>query len=590
MIETVRLTKKFGDLTAVDSLNLHVEKGEIYGFLGPNGAGKTTTIMMILGLLPPTEGEVRLFGKSLSQDYFNIKRRIGVLAEVQYLYEEMTALEYLRFFGQLYQVENVDERIRETLGRVNLYDRRNELLKGYSRGMKQKLGLARALLHDPEILLLDEPVSALDPYGIKEVRDILLEENAKGKTILISSHILSEVERICHRVGIMNKGRLLAEDTMAELRRRLTEEVELTLELEEEREEVVAALKELPFVVGVNSNGKQITVKTRADQDYRGQVSATVSRHGGVVIDLRRHEMSLEEAFVTITERTSRFSLRRGRQREYELPHPRYQGFDQEGNPVDPLRRGDLRHLGADLSHLIVRVCQQHPALGGRRRDPGLNQSHYQPSFRSVGLAATYLGLCSSLSISRDRDLGTMEVLFYGPVDSISYVLGKYFHQLLAYLVILVFSLINFYAISVVTNVGFSIDILGIMFLSIFLTSCMVSFGILLSVSTRRVIVSVVLFLALVLFFLVFSMVHTWIMSIAGQNLTPTMVYVRVILDNANNFIKWISPVDYFIRGMNAVFRRDPGGYALSILSSLIYSLVLLALSVGMFQRKGVRR
>ncbi len=303
MIETVRLTKKFGDLTAVDSLNLHVEKGEIYGFLGPNGAGKTTTIMMILGLLPPTEGEVRLFGKRISEDYFNIKRRIGVLAEVQYLYEEMTALEYLRFFGQLYQVENVDQRIKETLGRVNLYDRRNELLKGYSRGMKQKLGLARALLHDPELLLLDEPVSALDPYGIKEVRDILLEENAKGKTILISSHILSEVERICHRVGIMNKGRLLAEDTMAELRRRLTEEVELTLELEEEREEVVAALRELPFVVGVSSNGKQITVKTRADQDYRGQVSATVSRHGGVVIDLRRHEMSLEEAFVTITEK-----------------------------------------------------------------------------------------------------------------------------------------------------------------------------------------------------------------------------------------------------------------------------------------------
>src|SRR5690606_32928618 len=172
MIETVRLTKKFGDLAAVDSLNLHVEKGEIYGFLGPNGAGKTTTIMMILGLLPPTEGEVRLFGKRISEDYFNIKRRIGVLAEVQYLYEEMTALEYLRFFGQRYQVETVGHRIKETLGRVNLSHRRSELLKGYSRGLKQKLGLARAILHDPEHLPLDAPLSALDPYGIKEVRDI----------------------------------------------------------------------------------------------------------------------------------------------------------------------------------------------------------------------------------------------------------------------------------------------------------------------------------------------------------------------------------------------------------------------------------
>src|SRR5690606_15639584 len=235
MIETVRLTKKFGDLTAVDSLNLHVEKGEIYGFLGPNGAGKTTTIMMILGLLPPTEGEVKLFGKNLSEDYFNIKRRIGVLSEVQYLYEEMTALEYLRFFGQLYQVERIDERIREVLGLVNLYDRRNELLKGYSKGMKQKLGLARALLHDPEILILDEPVSSLDPYGIKEVRDILMAENEKGKTIFISSHILSEIERTCHRVGIMSRGRLLAEDTMADLKRRLADEVELELELEDRK-------------------------------------------------------------------------------------------------------------------------------------------------------------------------------------------------------------------------------------------------------------------------------------------------------------------------------------------------------------------
>ena len=200
---------------------------------------------------------MKLFGKKLSDDYFNIKRRIGVLSEVQYLYEEMTALEYLRFFGQLYQVEEIDRRIKEVLGLVNLFDRRNELLKGYSKGMKQKLGLARALLHDPDILILDEPVSSLDPYGIKEVRDILMEENEKGKTIFISSHILSEIERTCHRVGIMNKGRLLAEDTMADLKRRLMEEVELTLELEEVKEEIVSALRELPFVVDVTAHGKQ---------------------------------------------------------------------------------------------------------------------------------------------------------------------------------------------------------------------------------------------------------------------------------------------------------------------------------------------
>jgi len=303
MIETIQLTKKYGDFTAVSDLSLKVEKGEIYGFLGPNGAGKTTTIMMLLGILEPTSGTVKLFDKSMKSDYFNIKRRIGVLSENQYLYEDMTALEYLRFFGELYKVENIDRRITEVLGLVNLDHRKNVLLRGYSKGMKQKLGLARALLHDPEVLILDEPVSSLDPYGIKEVRDILMEENRKGKTMFISSHILSEIERTCHRVGILNRGRLLAEDTMSELRRRLMDEVQLYIELEGATEELINTVKALPFVVSVEATNNQLSVKTKADKDYRGLLSTAIANGGGVVLDLRRHEMSLEEAFVTITEK-----------------------------------------------------------------------------------------------------------------------------------------------------------------------------------------------------------------------------------------------------------------------------------------------
>ncbi len=303
MIETIQLTKKYGDFTAVSDLSLKVEKGEIYGFLGPNGAGKTTTIMMLLGILEPTSGTVKLFDKSMKSDYFNIKRRIGVLSENQYLYEDMTALEYLRFFGELYKVENIDRRITEVLGLVNLDHRKNVLLRGYSKGMKQKLGLARALLHDPEVLILDEPVSSLDPYGIKEVRDILMEENRKGKTMFISSHILSEIERTCHRVGILNRGRLLAEDTMSELRRRLMDEVQLYIELEGATEELINTVKALPFVISVEATNNQLSVKTKADKDYRGLLSTAIANGGGVVLDLRRHEMSLEEAFVTITEK-----------------------------------------------------------------------------------------------------------------------------------------------------------------------------------------------------------------------------------------------------------------------------------------------
>ena len=187
MIQTEGLVKKFDNLTAVDDLNIHVEKGEIYGFLGPNGAGKTTTIMMLLGMERPTSGKVKLFGKDLAESYFEIKQRIGVLSEFQFLYEDMTAKEYLQFFSELYEVENPTRKIDEVLGRVALSDRQNEVLGGYSKGMKQKLGMARALIHDPDVLILDEPQSSLDPYGIREIRDIIMEENAKGKTLFISS-------------------------------------------------------------------------------------------------------------------------------------------------------------------------------------------------------------------------------------------------------------------------------------------------------------------------------------------------------------------------------------------------------------------
>ena len=191
------------------------------------------------------------------------------------------------------------------------------------------------------------------------------------------------------------------------------------------------------------------------------------------------------------------------------------------------------------------------------------------PLFVSVGLAAAYLGLCSSLSISRDRDLGHVGGALLRARGADSYVLGKYSTSCWRTVVVLIFALINFYGISLVTNVGFSVDIVGIMILSIFLTSCMVSFGIVLSVSTRRMIVSVVLFLALVLFFLVFSIVHSWMIGHCRAKPASAMVYVRVILDNANQLIRWISPVDYYLRGMNAVLRQDTGRICLSSLSSV---------------------
>jgi len=303
MIRTQNLTKKYNEFKAVDNLSLEVKEGEIYGFLGPNGAGKTTTILMLLGILKPTQGEVYLFGQNITKDFLSIKKKMGVVSEKQYLYKEMTAGEYLNFFADLYGVKNRKKKIDQLLEAVNLLEVRNRKLGAFSRGMQQKLGFARALLHDPQLLLLDEPVSGLDPTGIKQIRDLIEQENKKGRTIFISSHLLSEVERLCGKVGIINKGRLLAEDTMDNLRKRLTDVVELEIELTEAKKEIIDTLAAFDFIKGLKREENLLTIKVKADTDYRAQISEAISQQGGVVLGIKKKEMSLEEAFITITEK-----------------------------------------------------------------------------------------------------------------------------------------------------------------------------------------------------------------------------------------------------------------------------------------------
>lgn len=303
MIRTQNLTKKYNGFKAVNNLSLEVKEGEIYGFLGPNGAGKTTTILMLLGILKPTRGEIYLFGQDMTKDSLSIRKKMGVVSEKQYLYKEMTAGEYLNFFADLYGVKNRKKKIERLLEAVNLLEVRNKKLGAFSRGMQQKLGFARALLHDPQLLLLDEPVSGLDPTGIKQVRDLIEQENKKGRTIFISSHLLSEVERLCGRVGIMNKGRLLAEDSMDNLRKRLTDATELEIELTEAKKEIIDTLSGFDFIKGLKREKNLLTIKVKTDKDYRAQISEAISQQGGVVLGIKKKEMSLEEAFITITEK-----------------------------------------------------------------------------------------------------------------------------------------------------------------------------------------------------------------------------------------------------------------------------------------------
>jgi ABC-2 type transport system ATP-binding protein len=214
VIEVEGLSKRFGSRLAVDGLTLTAPAGAIYGFLGPNGAGKSTTIRMLLGILRPDGGTIRICGETVDRGNRVIRMLVGTVSEVQYLYGDMSCREYLMFFARLYGVERPAERALETLAAVGLADRAGDRAIDLSKGLQQKLGLARALLHDPPVLILDEPVSGLDPHGIRDVREIICRERDKGRLVFLSSHVLSEIERTADRIGIIREGKLVYEGTV----------------------------------------------------------------------------------------------------------------------------------------------------------------------------------------------------------------------------------------------------------------------------------------------------------------------------------------------------------------------------------------
>ena len=220
MLAAAGLTKRYGSLTAVDHLDLAVGPGELFGFLGPNGAGKTTTIKMLVGLLRPTAGTASVAGFDLARQSEQAKRRIGYVPDAPFLYEKLTAREFLEFSADLYQVAPAsrNRRIDALLQLFQLRDRAADLLAAYSRGMRQKVALAAALLHDPQVLFLDEPTVGLDPRSARQMKDILLDFCREGKTVFLSTHILEIAERMCTRIGIINQGRLIAVGSLDELR------------------------------------------------------------------------------------------------------------------------------------------------------------------------------------------------------------------------------------------------------------------------------------------------------------------------------------------------------------------------------------
>ena len=304
-IEARGLSKRYSGAWAVKDVSFAVEAGCVYGFIGPNGAGKTSTISLLTGLLPPTEGDALIFGRSVRKEP-DLKRRIGVVPDSPRLYGYMSAKEYLEFFSGIYGVKDNSRRIRELLDYFSLSEHAKKKLKKYSHGMKQKVNIARALVHDPEVLFLDEPISGLDPSGVKEVRDVIISEKNKGKTIFISSHILSEMDKVCDHVGIINRGRMLSSGSVEEVIGAIDAGIEHVIEVDCLDDALPSALREIRGVSAVSAEGKVLRITAKGGHDIRRDLSRRITRAGAVILAMREEGAGLEDAFVEMIKEEGR--------------------------------------------------------------------------------------------------------------------------------------------------------------------------------------------------------------------------------------------------------------------------------------------
>lgn len=300
-IETVDLSKKYGDLTAVDRLNLRIAEGEIFGLLGPNGAGKTTTILMLLGLTEPTAGEARVFGHNSTREPLAVKRIVGYLPDNVGFYEDMTAKENLLYTADLNGVGHKEAlaRIAELLERVGLADVADKEVGKFSRGMRQRLGIADVLIKRPRVVILDEPTLGIDPDGVKHMLDLIVEMSRHDRiTILLSSHLLHQVQQICHRVGIFVKGKMVAEGPIERLGAQIMGGDPVVVEVEASPidEPMLDALRKLKGVTAVERvNGSLVL---HCSRDVRGDIARRVVGSGAALSQLRVRGHVLEEIYL----------------------------------------------------------------------------------------------------------------------------------------------------------------------------------------------------------------------------------------------------------------------------------------------------
>jgi ABC-2 type transport system ATP-binding protein len=306
-IEVENLVREFGDFTAVDNLSFNIEKGEVFGLLGPNGAGKTTTMSMLSTMLPPSSGKASVNGYDIQRDQDNVRKSIGIVFQDQSLDEELTAYENMDFHGRLYRIPKStrQKKITELLKLVELYDKKDNLVKTFSGGMRRRLEIARGLMHEPKVLFLDEPTLGLDPQTRNHLWDYIDKLNKeKGISIILTTHYMDEADKLCHRIAIIDKGKIIAMDSSENLKNDIGGDV-ITI-ASTERDDLYSAIKSMPEIENIELHDSSITIGIQNAEKHVANMVNIASANNIDIKSLSIHKPTLEDVFLHFTGRTIR--------------------------------------------------------------------------------------------------------------------------------------------------------------------------------------------------------------------------------------------------------------------------------------------
>jgi ABC-2 type transport system ATP-binding protein len=304
MIKAQGLIKKYGNFVALKDASFELKEGEVVGLLGPNGAGKTTLLRILVGFLKPTNGEIEIEGMDVNKaiNVQKIKSKIGYLPEQAPLYEDMIVSEYLEFIGKMQGVslDEIEDKVKTVVERCGLREKKNAEISTLSKGYRQRVGIAQALIHNPKIVILDEPTTGLDPNQRIEIRD-LIKEIGKERMVILSSHILSEVQSTCSRVLIINKGKIVADGSPEDLEKEGRGNTVINLEVEKSDEVLLSKIKDIAGVIDIEAKGNVITVNTEKEKDVRAEIAKAVVNGNFGLLGLEKKQTSLEDIFINLT-------------------------------------------------------------------------------------------------------------------------------------------------------------------------------------------------------------------------------------------------------------------------------------------------